>query len=71
MTAAVLMVGLHPTESPTPVGRLLRWSFDHVAALGALRTTNKAGAVLVLGVALLAGLLVRPSAGPHGPGCAL
>ena len=53
----VLMVGLHPPDQPTPVGRVLRWGFDHAAALGALRTTNKAGAVLVLGIALAAGML--------------
>ena len=57
VVAGVVMVGLHPPEHPTPVGRVMRWGFDHVTALGALRTTNKSGSVLVLGLALGAGML--------------
>jgi arabinofuranan 3-O-arabinosyltransferase len=53
VTAAVVMVGLHPPDDPSPVGRLMRSAFVHLPALGALRTTNKAGAVLALGTALL------------------
>jgi arabinofuranan 3-O-arabinosyltransferase len=49
-----VMVGLHPPQDPSPFGAGLRWLFDHVSAVSAFRTTNKAGAVLVLGLALLA-----------------
>ncbi|HEX6920267.1 MAG TPA: alpha-(1-_3)-arabinofuranosyltransferase family protein, partial [Actinomycetes bacterium] len=49
-----VMVGLHPPQHPTPFGTALRWVFDNVPGAGAFRTTNKAGAVLVLGLALLA-----------------
>jgi arabinofuranan 3-O-arabinosyltransferase len=55
-TAAVVMVGLHPPDSSTPFGRLLEAAFEHVPGAVAFRTTNKAGAVLVLGVALLTAL---------------
>ncbi|WP_162252802.1 alpha-(1-_3)-arabinofuranosyltransferase domain-containing protein [Knoellia sp. Soil729] len=54
--AAVLMVGVHPADAPSPFGHLLLWSFEHVPGAAAFRTTNKVGAVLVLGVALLVGL---------------
>lgn len=53
--AGVVMVGIFPPDHPSPMGRLLRFGFDHVPTLGAFRTTNKAGAVLILGVALLVG----------------
>jgi arabinofuranan 3-O-arabinosyltransferase len=55
-TAAVTMVGLYPPDDPTPFGRLLRLVFEHVPGTIAFRTTNKAGGVLVLGVALLVAL---------------
>lgn len=51
--AAVVMVGLFPPDDPSPVGRFLRYGFAQIPALGALRTTNKGGAVLMLGAALL------------------
>jgi arabinofuranan 3-O-arabinosyltransferase len=54
VTAAVFMVGAFPFGDPAPVGRALRWLFEHVSGFGAFRTTNKVGAVLVLSVALLA-----------------
>ena len=54
--AVVLMVGAHPADDPTPFGEVLRWSFEHVPGAAAFRTTNKVGAVLVLGCALLAAL---------------
>jgi arabinofuranan 3-O-arabinosyltransferase len=60
---AVTMVGLHPVESPTPYGRALRWAFETVPGLVALRTTNKAGGVLLLGLALLVGLGAAAVAG--------
>ncbi len=50
--AAVVMVGLHPPDRLAPVGSAMRFLFEHSAA-AAFRTTNKAGAVLVLGMALL------------------
>ena len=56
--AAVLMVGVHPANAPSPFGHLLLWAFEHVPGAAAFRTTNKVGAVLVLGVALLGGLAV-------------
>jgi arabinofuranan 3-O-arabinosyltransferase len=52
-SAAVVMVGLHPPGRPSPIGVAFRAAFTHVPATGALRTTNKAGAVLILGIALL------------------
>lgn len=56
--AAVLMVGVHPADQPTPFGRLLLWAFEHIPGAAAFRTTNKVGAVMVLGVALLVALAV-------------
>jgi arabinofuranan 3-O-arabinosyltransferase len=47
------MVGMFPPDHPTPVGRLLAWSFRHVPGAVAFRTTNKAGALAALAVALL------------------
>ena len=51
--SALLMVGLHPPDHPSPVGLAMRYVFEHVTAAAAFRTTNKAGSVLVLGMALL------------------
>ena len=51
--ATLVMVGIFPPDNPSPVGRALRYLFTHVPAFGAFRTTNKAGAVLMLGAALL------------------
>jgi arabinofuranan 3-O-arabinosyltransferase len=47
------MVGMFPPDHPTPLGRLLAWSFRHVPGAVAFRTTNKAGALAALGIALL------------------
>jgi arabinofuranan 3-O-arabinosyltransferase len=58
--AAVLMVGVHPADQPTPFGHLLLWTFENVPGAAAFRTTNKVGAVLVLGVALI-GALAAPT----------
>ncbi|HEY4377081.1 MAG TPA: alpha-(1-_3)-arabinofuranosyltransferase family protein, partial [Acidimicrobiales bacterium] len=48
-----VMVGIFPPDHPPPAGHLLRTIFDHVAASLAFRTTNKVGAVVVLGYAVL------------------
>lgn len=56
--AAVLMVGVHPADRPTPFGEMLLWAFDNVPGAAAFRTTNKVGAVLVLGVALIVALAI-------------
>lgn len=58
LPAAILMVGAHQVDQPTPFGRLLLWSFEHLPGAAAFRTTHKVGAVLVLGVALLCALAV-------------
>lgn len=58
LPAAVLMVGAHPVDAPSPFGHLLLWSFEHVPGAAAFRTTNKAGAVLFLGMVLLIALAV-------------
>jgi arabinofuranan 3-O-arabinosyltransferase len=54
--AAVLMVGVHTAQSPSPFGHALLWAFENVPGAAAFRTTNKVGAVLILGVAILGGL---------------
>jgi arabinofuranan 3-O-arabinosyltransferase len=51
--AVPLMVGLFPPQAPSPLGRALGWVFQHVPGAIALRTTNKAGALAMLGLALL------------------
>jgi arabinofuranan 3-O-arabinosyltransferase len=50
LVAVPVMVGLFPVAHPAPFGRALGWAFDHVPFAAAFRTTNKVGAVLVLGV---------------------
>jgi arabinofuranan 3-O-arabinosyltransferase len=52
-SAIPVMVGLFPPSSPTPLGRALAWVFDAVPATSAFRTTNKIGAVAMLGLVLL------------------
>jgi arabinofuranan 3-O-arabinosyltransferase len=54
--AVPVMVGLFPTANPSPFGRLLRRAFDQVPGAIAFRTTNKAGALAALAIALLAAL---------------
>jgi arabinofuranan 3-O-arabinosyltransferase len=66
--AIPVMVGLFPAGSPSPFGRLLRAAFDKVPGAIAFRTTNKAGALAALAIALLialgvAELAARVSAG--------
>jgi arabinofuranan 3-O-arabinosyltransferase len=57
LTVAVpVMVGLFPTSNPSPFGRVLRAAFDRVPGAIAFRTTNKAGALAALALALLIAL---------------
>jgi arabinofuranan 3-O-arabinosyltransferase len=58
VVAAAVMVGAHPWSDPSPLGRAWVRVLEVVPALAVFRTTNKAGAALVLGVALLAVVLV-------------
>ncbi len=59
LTGAVISVGMYPTYSKTPFGRLLNVMFDNVPGFVAFRTTNKVGPVMVLGLAVLAALAVN------------
>src|SRR6266516_1673906 len=55
--AVPVMVGLFPTTGPpTPFARLLTRAFDRVPGAIAFRTTNKAGALAALAIALLIAL---------------
>jgi len=61
--AVPVMVGLFPTTGPpTPFARLLARAFDHVPGAIAFRTTNKAGALTALAIALLIALGAARSA---------
>ncbi len=71
--AVPLMVGAYAgTGGRTPFGRVLGWALETVPGAVAFRTTNKAGAVLLLGLALLGALAVEAAwqalarAGRHG-----
>lgn len=52
---ALVMVGVYPYDHRTWWGRALAAVLDHVPGAIAFRTTNKIGALLCLGLALLAG----------------
>lgn len=52
---AVTMVGLYAAAGPSPVALTLNRLFEAIPPLLAFRTTNKAGAVLMLGAALALG----------------
>lgn len=56
LAGGVLMVGVHPVADPVPFGRALSEAFDVAPLAAGFRTTYKAGAALVLGVAVLAAL---------------
>lgn len=58
LVASLLMVGTFPTGRPSAWGRGLGAAFESVPGLIAFRTTNKVGAVLEIGVALLIGYAV-------------
>ncbi|MEZ5092424.1 alpha-(1-_3)-arabinofuranosyltransferase family protein [Nocardioides sp.] len=72
----VLMAGAYAPENPSPFGRALLFGFDRVPGLVAFRTTGKAGALAMLGMALLAALGARaalrrwPARAPWGIGFA-
>ncbi|MCB0909179.1 MAG: DUF3367 domain-containing protein [Nocardioidaceae bacterium] len=51
-----LMVGAYPPRHPTPFGAALLAGFDHVPGFIAFRTTSKAGALAMLGMAILGAL---------------
>ncbi len=51
-----VMVGIFPSDGPTPFGRAMRWAFAHVSGAIAFRTTTKAGALPALAFSLLLGL---------------
>ena len=54
--ALVAMVGVFPISDPSPSGRLLRFGYEQIGGLFALRNTYKAGAGLQMGTAVLAGV---------------
>lgn len=56
LVGGLLMVGTFPNDHKTAWGRLVGAAIDTVPGLIAFRTTNKAGAVLELGMAVLVGL---------------
>jgi arabinofuranan 3-O-arabinosyltransferase len=56
LTGAVVMLGAYPYDDRTPWGRMVLAAFEHVPGLVAFRTTNKAGGVLELGIAVLVAL---------------
>jgi len=64
--AVPVMVGLHPPASSTPFGRALAWAFAEVPGAIAFRTTNKAGALWALAIAVLAGLGAAAAAARPG-----
>ncbi len=74
VASAVLMVGIHPVDDQVPFGRALLRFLDATAATSGFRTTYKAGAGLLLGVAVLGALAVEAlarRAGRRGQGRAL
>ena len=64
--AAVVMVGLHPVSDPVPLGALLAEAFAASPTLSGFRSTYKAGAGLVLSIAVLVGLGVDAVAARAG-----
>lgn len=56
LVGALLMVGAFSTGQPSPWARLIEASVETVPGLVAFRTTNKFGAVLELGLAVLIGI---------------
>jgi arabinofuranan 3-O-arabinosyltransferase len=58
LVSLVLMVGGHPNDDPSPFGRLLMGAFDQSTTARGFRATYKAGAGLMVAVALLVGAAV-------------
>ena len=56
VVGVVVMLGSFPANDPTPWGRLSAWLLESVPGALALRTTNKAGPVPWVGLAILVGL---------------
>ncbi len=54
----VVVVGLHPTDDPSPWGRLIRWVLERFPSARAFRNTMKGGAGHVLGYTVLFGAVV-------------
>ncbi|KGN32686.1 hypothetical protein N802_17150 [Knoellia sinensis KCTC 19936] len=59
LVGALVMVGTFPTDDKSSWGRLVAAALDNIPGLIAFRTTNKAGAVLELGMAVLVGLAAQ------------
>jgi len=71
VVSAAVMVGIHPVGDKVPLGRVMLRVLDASAATSGFRTTYKAGAGLVLGVAVLSALAVEAlarRAGRRGQG---
>lgn len=58
VASAAIMAGSYPPQDPSPLGRALDWAFSTIPGLAVLRTTNKAGASMILAAALLIALVV-------------
>lgn len=56
LVGAVVMVGTFPNDDKSAWGRAVGAAIEHVPGLIAFRTTNKAGAVIELGLAVLVAL---------------
>lgn len=54
--AGAVMVGLHPVTDPVPLGSLLAGAFQESSTLSGFRSTYKAGAGLMIAVAVLGAL---------------
>lgn len=67
LTGMVFMVGPHPPDDPSPMGRLLLEVYQQVPALTAMRTGYKAGAGWAIGLAGLLGMAASTLHGRSGP----
>jgi arabinofuranan 3-O-arabinosyltransferase len=66
LAALVVMVGAFPTGDPFPFGDAVLWAYDRFTLLSSFRGAYKAGAGLVLGVAVLFGVGVAVAARQAG-----
>jgi arabinofuranan 3-O-arabinosyltransferase len=60
--AVVVMAGIFPVDRPSPFGRFLLFSYDHVPGAAGLRTTYKVGSALTLALAVLFGVGLEAAA---------